>query len=51
MSFSVVGARVPVILNSRADNAEARRFAAATAVIYANAAADGPSRLMPEISE
>ncbi|MGA9767276.1 MAG: bifunctional enoyl-CoA hydratase/phosphate acetyltransferase [Rhodomicrobium sp.] len=47
----VVGARVPVILTSRADGAEARRFSAAAAVIYANAAARDPSILMPEISE
>jgi phosphotransacetylase len=47
----VVGAKVPIILTSRADNEEARRFAAATAVIYANAAASDPSILMPEISE
>ncbi|MGO9361939.1 MAG: hypothetical protein ACLP02_00555, partial [Rhodomicrobium sp.] len=47
----VVGARVPIILTSRADNAEARRFAAAAAMIYANAAARDPSILMPEISE
>ncbi len=47
----VVGARVPVILTSRADNAEARRFSAAAAVIYANAASRDPSILMPEIPE
>ncbi len=47
----VVGARVPIVLTSRADNAEARRFAAATALIYANAAARDPSILMPEILE
>ncbi|MGA7327758.1 MAG: phosphate acyltransferase, partial [Rhodomicrobium sp.] len=47
----VVGARVPVILTSRADNPDARRFAAAVAAIYANAASRDPSILMPEISE
>ena len=47
----VVGARVPVILTSRADNAEARRFSAAAAVLYANAASKDPSILLPEISE
>ncbi len=45
----VVGARVPIILTSRADNAQARRFAAAAAVLYANAAARDPSILIPEI--
>ena len=47
----VVGARVPVILTSRADNAEDRRFAAAAAALYANAAAKDPSIINPEISE
>ena len=47
----VVGARVPVILTSRADNAEDRRFAAAAAALYANAAAKDPSIISPEISE
>jgi phosphate acetyltransferase/phosphate butyryltransferase len=47
----VVGAKVPVILTSRADSSEARRFAAAVAVIYANAASRDPSILMPEILE
>ncbi|MGO9473767.1 MAG: bifunctional enoyl-CoA hydratase/phosphate acetyltransferase [Rhodomicrobium sp.] len=47
----VVGARVPVILTSRADGAEARRFSAAVAVIYANASARDPSILMPENPE
>ncbi len=47
----VIGARVPVILTSRADDAQDRRFAAAAAVIYANAVARDPSILMPEISE
>lgn len=35
----VVGARVPVILTSRADTAAIRRFSAALAVLYANALA------------
>ncbi len=47
----VVGARVPVILTSRADSAEARRFSAAAAVLYANAASQDPSILMPQIPE
>ena len=34
----VVGARVPVILTSRADTAAARRFSAAAAVLYADCA-------------
>ncbi len=47
----VVGAKVPVILTSRADSADARRFSAAAAVIYADAASRDPSILMPEIAE
>jgi phosphate acetyltransferase len=47
----VVGARVPVILTSRADGPEARRFSAAAAVIYADAVSRDPSILMPEIAE
>ena len=47
----VVGARVPVILTSRADNAEDRLFAAAAAALYANASAKDPSIISPEISE
>ena len=38
----VVGARVPVILTSRADTAAARRFSAAAAVLYADALARDP---------
>lgn len=47
----VVGARVPVILTSRADSAAARRFSAATAVLYADAAAHDPGILSPETAE
>jgi phosphotransacetylase len=47
----VVGARVPVILTSRADNAASRRFSAAVAVLYANALARDPTILTPEIAE
>ena len=47
----VVGARVPVILTSRADTAAARRFSAAAAVLYANALAQDPSILLPEAAE
>ena len=47
----VVGARVPVILTSRADTADARRFSAAAAVLYANAQARDPAILLPETAE
>ena len=44
----VVGARVPVILTSRADTAAARRFSAAAAVLYADALARDPAILTPK---
>jgi len=47
----VVGARVPVILTSRADTAAARRFSAAAAVLYADALARDPTILQPETAE
>ncbi len=47
----VVGARVPVILTSRADTAVARRFSAAAAVLYADALARDPAILLPETAE
>jgi phosphate acetyltransferase len=47
----VVGARVPVILTSRADTAAARRFSAAAAVLYADALERDPSILHPETAE
>jgi phosphate acetyltransferase len=47
----VVGARVPVILTSRADTAAARLFSAAAAVLYANALAHNPAILLPETAE
>ncbi|CAB3772301.1 bifunctional enoyl-CoA hydratase/phosphate acetyltransferase [Paraburkholderia humisilvae] len=47
----VVGARVPVILTSRADSMAARVFSAATAVLYAEAIARDPSVLHPETAE
>jgi phosphate acetyltransferase len=47
----VVGARVPVILTSRADTAAARRFSAAAAVLYADALARDPGILLPETAE
>ena len=47
----VVGARVPVILTSRADTAAARRFSAAAAVLYADARARDPAILLPDTAE
>lgn len=47
----VVGARVPVILTSRADTAAARRFSAAAAVLYADALAHDPAILLPQTAE
>jgi phosphate acetyltransferase len=47
----VVGARVPVILTSRADTAAARRFSAAAAALYAAALARDPTILSPETAE
>ena len=47
----VVGARVPVILTSRADTADARRFSAAAAVLYADALARDPASILPEMEE
>jgi phosphotransacetylase len=44
----VVGARVPVILTSRADTAAARRFSAAAAVLYADALARDPASILPD---
>jgi phosphate acetyltransferase len=47
----VVGAKVPVILTSRADSAADRRFSAAAAVLYAQALARDPSIAFPEIAD
>jgi phosphotransacetylase len=47
----VVGARVPVILTSRADTAAARRFSAAATVLYADALTRDPTILLPETAE
>jgi len=47
----VVGARVPVILTSRADTPAAGRFSAAAAVLYAQALARDPTILQPETAE
>ena len=44
----VVGARVPVVLTSRADTAAARRFSAAAAVLYADALARDRANILPE---
>ena len=44
----VVGARVPVILTSRADTAAVRRFSAAAAVLYADALARDPASILPD---
>lgn len=42
----VVGARVPIILTSRADNAEKRRFSAAAAALYAQALLKEPETIL-----
>ena len=47
----VVGAKVPVILTSRADNAAAHRFSAAAAALYADALTRDPTILRPEVEE
>lgn len=47
----VVGARVPIILTSRADSPETRNFSAAAAVLYAEAVFRDPSILHPETVE
>ena len=47
----VVGARVPVVLTSRADTADARRFSAAAPVLYADALARDPPGILPEPTE
>ncbi|WP_421723463.1 bifunctional enoyl-CoA hydratase/phosphate acetyltransferase [Bauldia sp.] len=47
----VVGARVPVILTSRSDNADARLYSTALAVLFAEAIAKDPALLHPDTSE
>ena len=47
----VVGARVPIILTSRADTAASRRFSAAAAVLYDQASKRDPTILHPEVAE
>jgi phosphotransacetylase len=44
----VVGARVPIVLTSRADTAASRRFSAAAAVLYADALARDPTSILPD---
>jgi phosphotransacetylase len=51
MAGLVVGARVPIILTSRADAADTRLFSAAAAVQYADALARDPAAILPEPSE
>ena len=47
----VMGAKVPVILTSRSDSAEARLFSTALAAIFADATTKNPSLLHPATSE
>jgi phosphotransacetylase/acyl dehydratase len=47
----VMGAKVPVILTSRSDSAEARMFSTALAVLIADATAKDPTLLHPATSE
>ena len=47
----VVGARVPIILTSRADNADARLYSAAVAVMYADALTRDAASILPEPAE
>lgn len=47
----VVGARVPVMLTSRADTAAARLFSAATAALYADALAREPEAILPATAD
>ncbi len=47
MAGLVVGAKVPIMLTSRADAPPARRFSAATAVLYADALARDPAAIQP----
>jgi len=51
MAGLVVGARVPIVLTSRADSPATRRFSAAAAVLYADALARDPGILTPETAE
>lgn len=51
MAGLVVGAKVPVMLTSRADAPSARRFSAAAAVLYAGALAREPSAILPATAD
>lgn len=51
MAGLVVGAKVPVMLTSRADTAEARLFSAAAAALYAHALAEDPNNIMPVVED
>jgi phosphate acetyltransferase/phosphate butyryltransferase len=51
MAGLVVGARVPIILTSRADAADTRLFSAAAAVLYADALVRDCAAILPEHSE
>jgi phosphate acetyltransferase/phosphate butyryltransferase len=51
MAGLVVGARVPIILTSRADAADTRLFSAAAAVLYADALVRDRAAILPEHSE
>ncbi len=51
MAGLVVGARVPIVLTSRADTPDARRFSAAAAVLYADALGRDRAAILPEPSE
>jgi phosphate acetyltransferase/phosphate butyryltransferase len=48
MAGLVVGARVPIVLTSRADTPDARRFSAAAAVLYADALGRDRATILPE---
>ena len=47
----VMGAKVPLILTSRSDNADTRMFSTALAVLFADATAKDPTLLHPAVSE
>lgn len=51
MAGLVVGAKVPIILTSRADTAEARLFSAAAGALYANALAVAPNEILPTVED
>lgn len=51
MAGLVVGAKVPIILTSRADTAEARLFSAAAGALYAHALAEMPNEILPVVED